>query len=570
MIDNTPFWYIFIKTCVFFLNYITPVSIIYTAITTLFVGLKSINHPILIGIESLAIAETIFYLFIFLPTRAYFQREAIHPDTLSRPERKALFEKCNAQITDPRGYLSKWFLGADPDDIKRENLADFILWAFFNRHGPAGQDEEEVEEYIQLHERTFGHVFPPGRGDVTCLKLTLDEVDMLHRSLVWYFCVGFVDFLTYVNLSLQGFRQFHAPVKELVRLFPPRPYALTSGHTSPVKTSYWHRPHTSKMHLPILFIHGIGIGLYPYTNFLREINKGLPKDESIGVLAIELMPISFRLSPAPLRSSELSKEIARILEYHGYERVVLAVHSYGSVVGTHLLHDSVMKDKIADILLIDPVSILLHLPDVAYNFVKRKPKTAAEWQLWYFASMDLGVARALGRHFFWSECIVWKEDFELDRRRITVSLAGRDLIVDTEAVGRYINSADGDTPARRREKARESGSSQESSDLEDGHVDPAPDDERAALTSEGWKHKHWRGEGLEVLWFDHLDHAQVFDKAVTRERLVNVLRTYCTIDGATAGQNGRAMNGNGQKILNGNGRMNGNEKINGNGHLKSA
>lgn len=381
---------------------------------------------------------------------------------------------------------------------------------------------------------------------------------MLHRSLVWYFCVGFVDVLTYVNLSIQGFRQFHPRPGTLVKLFPPRPYALTSGHTSPAKTSYWHRPHKSKTHLPILFIHGIGIGLYPYTNLLREINKGLPRDEEIGVIALEIMPVSFRLSPAPLSASELSKEISKILEYHGYDRVVLAVHSYGSVIGTHLLHDRVMNSKIADILLIDPVSVLLHLPDVAYNFVRRKPRTAAEWQLWYFASMDLGVARALGRYFFWSENIVWKEDLGLDNRRVTVSLAGRDLIVDTEAVGRYLVSEEGDTPAGGRVKMWEREAiSQESSDLDDEHEDLAPDDDRAKLVEENWKHRHWRGEGLEVLWFDHLDHAQVFDKEVTRERLINVLRTYCRV-----GEKGGFDGGDETRVMNVNGRTN--------GHLKSS
>lgn len=566
MINNTPFWYAFIKACVWFLHYITPVSIIYTLIATLYNGLQNIHHPILIGITSLAIAETLFYVAVFLPYRSYFQRDTIHPETLSRAQRKALFEKCNAHITNPSTYLSKWFLGADLADIKRDNVADFILWAFFNRHGPAGDDAEEVEEYIQLHERTFGHTFPPGRGNVGCLRLTLEKVDMLHRSLVWYFCVGFVDFLTYVNLSIQRFRQFHPRPETLVKLFPPRPYALTSGHTSPVKTSYWHRPHKSKTHLPILFIHGIGVGLYPYTNFLREINKGLPSYEEIGVIALEIMPVSFRLSPAPLSASELSKEISKILEYHGYDRVVLAVHSYGSVIGTHLLHDRVMNSKIADILLIDPVSVLLHLPDVAYNFVRRKPRTAAEWQLWYFASMDLGVARALGRYFFWSENIVWKEDLDLDNRRVTVSLAGRDLIVDTEAVGRYLVSEDGDTPARRRVKMWEREAiSQDSSDLDDEHEDLDSDDDRAKLVEENWKHRHWRGEGLEVLWFDHLDHAQVFDKEVTRERLVNVLRTYCRIEeigGFDGGDETRVMNGNGNEHRRVNGRTN--------GHLKSS
>ncbi|KAK0958704.1 hypothetical protein LTR54_018501, partial [Friedmanniomyces endolithicus] len=50
--------------------------------------------------------------------------------------------------------------------------------------------------------------------------------------------------------------------------------------------------------------------------------------------------------------------------------------------------------------------------------------------------MDPGVAHSLARTFFWSECILWKE--ELEGRRVTVSLAERDLIVNTDAVKRYL------------------------------------------------------------------------------------------------------------------------------------
>jgi len=43
---------------------------------------------------------------------------------------------------------------------------------------------------------------------------------------------------------------------------------------------------------------------------------------------------------------------------------------YGSVVTTHLLHTPAVANKIGPVILIDPVTFLLHLPDVAYNFVR--------------------------------------------------------------------------------------------------------------------------------------------------------------------------------------------------------
>lgn len=93
------------------------------------------------------------------------------------------------------------------------------------------------------------------------------------------------------------------------------------------------------------------------------------------------------------------------------------------------------------------------------------------------------------RRFFWSENILWRHD--IAGRRVTVSLASRDLIVDTDAVGRYL--------------------------AQEGDSKP---------TTEEWKYREWKGQGLDILWFDDLDHAQVFDSRPDRENLIQVIRQY--------------------------------------------
>lgn len=65
-------------------------------------------------------------------------------------------------------------------------MKEFIQWAFFNRGGDAGDDEEELEEYVAAYETLVGRKFEPGRGKAESLRLTLDPIDMLHRSLAWY------------------------------------------------------------------------------------------------------------------------------------------------------------------------------------------------------------------------------------------------------------------------------------------------------------------------------------------------------------------------------------------------
>lgn len=229
--------------------------------------------------------------------------------------------------------------------------------------------------------------------------------------------------------------QFHGlSYSQFFDVFPLRPLGLLSKQKTPAKTlTYWHRPHTSTTRLPVLFIHGIGIGLYPYVKFLSQINEPHKERDGIGdigIIAIEIMPISFRITSAALEKEQMCLEIHQILRHHGWHKCILISHSYGyvfsesiflhlgfmmsfeirventtpeislignadlqsqssSVISSHLLHYSETSKstllgnvRFGPIVLIDPVSILLHLPDVAYNFTVRRPIRANEHQLY--------------------------------------------------------------------------------------------------------------------------------------------------------------------------------------------
>jgi pimeloyl-ACP methyl ester carboxylesterase len=326
---------------------------------------------------------------------------------------------------------------------------------------------------------------------------------------------------------------------------------------------YWYRPHRSPTKLPILFIHGIGIGLLPYVPLFREL---VAQDPDVGILAIEILPISMRITAPPLDRDAMCAAITRILNAHGLHRVVLAGHSYGTAVSAHLLrrqwdsvdpllnplttrttqpaHESTNEyhvighdhsnagnsNLIAATLLIDPIPFLIHYPAVAYNFVYRQPRHANEWQLWYFASREPDTARALSRHFFWFECILFREDVlgatsggghrstststsaavEQGKKRpmpVTVSLAGRDQIVDARAVRAYLT----------------------------GSKDPENEDEEQAIPGGGKGRagvppSRWEQDGLEVLYFSEMDHATVFDTPRDRAPLLDALRRFVRLD----------------------------------------
>ena len=515
MLNDTRTQLVFIRVVVLILHFIGPACTTYTAALARR-ALASRQWPSATVLNVWCIAETAFYFF-FLWYRRHLQKEAIHPPLRTKEERKLLFEKVRSEIHDPERFLSGWFRGAKIEDIGREDLKEFLSWAFWEgRSGDA--DEQELEELVSKVEKMMRRTFPPGRGTAKSLRLTLDPIDMECRSLLWYTIIMLVDTISHVRLLAYGIK-YHSSFKSNFAVFPPRPLAAaTSSAKSPAQDlAYWVRPHTSKTRRPIVYLHGIGVGLHPNVEFLHELDLALnsstdPKDR-VGILSLEILQISSRLTHSILTRAEFLEQFAAILDAHGWDKIVLLSHSYGSVLSTHILTDPALSARVSSVLLVDPVTILLHMPDVAYNFTVREPKMANEWQLWYFASKDPGVAHTLGRHFHWSQNLLWRSRImELVDRgmKVTASLARRDLIVDTESVGAYLMEGTLSDPVLVKNDQGE-----EKMEL------------RMEKDDEHWKKRQWSGKkGLEVLWWDDLDHAQIFDTKERREKLVKVLVEY--------------------------------------------
>lgn len=100
------------------------------------------------------------------------------------------------------------------------------------------------------------------------------------------------------------------------------------------------------------------------------------------------------------------------------------------------------------------------------------------------------MSHTLSRRFFWADNALWKEDIK--GHRVGIALAGKDIVVDTKAIGAYLMGSEdwvGDRIA--------------GSDI------------------------IWKGDGLEVMWFEDLDHGQIFKTKSTRRHLVQIVKDFC-------------------------------------------
>jgi pimeloyl-ACP methyl ester carboxylesterase len=294
-------------------------------------------------------------------------------------------------------------------------------------------------------------------------------------------------------LLIKGFKFYRQPRRTFFRTFPFRPMTLLSmSQSSCPELSYFCRPHRSTTKRPIVFIHGVGVGLLPYLLWLNSI----PSD--VGVLAIEILAVSSRICDPMPSSKELVAGINSIIDQQKIKDFVLVGNSFGTLLVSPMLQCSNLASCIDSVVLIDPVSLLLHLPNVAYNFSARKPEYGNEWQIWFVAT-DPRIAHTLARRLVpWHDFILWKE--QLYGRRTTVVLGGIDNVTNPDAVASYIYYGD---------------------------VNYTRED------VDTWSEttKEWTGRReLELMYLPGYDHGQAFLSPKGMVSIQNVIDTYCQLE----------------------------------------
>ncbi|KAK3078471.1 hypothetical protein LTS18_007430, partial [Coniosporium uncinatum] len=291
MIGTSTGEYVFIRACVTFLHYIAPFSVFYS-LSLLASQLLHQDIPRFpFFIEIWLAVEAVFFIFVFHPHKVYLQRAAVHPAPPPRTERKKLFELCKRNVSDPEAYIRGWFKGAPLEDVGRDGVKLFLAWGFLNKGTVDAENEEELQEYLREMEEIIGPDFRFGNGKAQPLRLTFDPIDLLHRSLWWYLCVFVVDSITSSGLLWRELRYYGLSFPQSLAIVPWRAIdLLPSKRVSPARhLTYWYRPHTSKTRHPVLFIHGIGIGLWPYSDFFAELTAAfnvLPDEDGgqVGIL----------------------------------------------------------------------------------------------------------------------------------------------------------------------------------------------------------------------------------------------------------------------------------------------
>jgi pimeloyl-ACP methyl ester carboxylesterase len=362
----------------------------------------------------------------------------------------------------------------DDDNIVlyRQDMDEFFAWAFFGRfHDTLQRDElDELERiYNELDER-HDLTFPPREEEDEEQKqqdeiksinndnkntkqttepeshickarcMSLEPMRAVYRPLFVYLLVLCIKIGAGVILRMFGFQRMVSE-SGLVAWFRPARSSISSNHDNSSSSSP-----SSASPLPLLFFHGIapgGISLY-----LPLLLFGFATEADRPVFFFENRSISCAIDFQPLTEEQTVDGVIECLDRCGIQNtdVTLMGHSFGSCTITWLVAAALAStsssssrrrftNSIKQIVLIDPVAILLSEPDVMVNFLYSQEVD----KIRAVASSELFTEMYLRRHFAWYNSELYLEDVsKLDGCRMVVALSGKDEIINATKVKQEI------------------------------------------------------------------------------------------------------------------------------------
>jgi hypothetical protein len=328
-----------------------------------------------------------------------------------------------------RERLRVWFHYAELNDIYEDNLREWLSWAFASRTIAEVKEKDEINHWIEdalvmLQDRLNWKNVKPGYNPlVKSVRLTLDPFSVRSRPLAYYIvCNGLTGLIT---TWLRLFHGFH--------------YQRHGRCTFLVKSRVTDATSSEKERLPILFMHGLGIGLGQYVFLLRRLVT-----HKSGVVILVQPHISASITDPnflqPPSVKEQALATASMLHKVNMPRVTTLSHSNGTMVLAELIRSN--PEMCANNILVDPVSFRLWEGKVCYSFVYRRWTSFIEVLLGYFIATEVGTARTISRNFQWSDMCLWVEDFpEISPERLHLFFGRHDLLIDVDSCVEYLQES---------------------------------------------------------------------------------------------------------------------------------
>ncbi|KAG2439527.1 hypothetical protein HXX76_004880 [Chlamydomonas incerta] len=365
--------------------------------------------------------------------------------------------------------LSKWYWGVPADRLTKRDVTDLLCYGFWYR----SQEQMEADGLgpvadglVDELQAAWGVSFPdadpgaqPGAARPPMMSHLWQPVRAFWRPLGFYAGVELLVGLKHVMLLAAGFRPYRVGgLRYYTYGLPPLPPAEAAPEAAAARVAAARREREQEgrpaapaapaaaapaaapprrggrreaagagaaeaAEAPLLFLHGVGLGLLPYLNFLLQLCcLGRP------AVAVEVRHLSMRACWEVPEEDEIVDWVAAALDAHGLASVHVVAHSYGTFMASRLVQRR--RRAVASLTLLDPVCFIMYNGKLIYNFVYRSPMAGASFLTWFIAR-DLAHSVSVSRRFYWSLLNLWPDQLP---QHTLVAMGARDELVPVPEV----------------------------------------------------------------------------------------------------------------------------------------
>eukprot|EP00928_Gymnodinium_smaydae_P029417 TRINITY_DN22163_c1_g1_i1.p1 TRINITY_DN22163_c1_g1~~TRINITY_DN22163_c1_g1_i1.p1 ORF type:complete len:716 (+),score=162.82 TRINITY_DN22163_c1_g1_i1:57-2150(+) len=347
------------------------------------------------------------------------------------PERRSSGDAFPADVLQRLKYIEicGWFTGSGCGDmeaprewLRRGNVEDWVAYYWFRGLDCTDLEPRERVELQKLTDLALSHMgledLHVGRTpNVEPVRLQSDPLIYLHRPLALYLgnAVG-VPLLTKIVMLRLGF------VRENIG-------GLCYWHRRPRNGVKPEKDLAGPGKVPVVLIHGLGVGLLPYFTFILKLSQ----NHSDNLYVPELPFLASRPYETVPSAREVVAQLQDMLTVNGHTAAHFVGHSFGCIVLGWMLKRS--PSSVLYVTLLEPALFLIMKSDILTKVLYGSPGTCLELLYRYFVFRELFTVNLLCRNFFWEQNTMWPEELRVPA---VIQLAGDDALVHSRSVRRLM------------------------------------------------------------------------------------------------------------------------------------
>ncbi|VVU94962.1 hypothetical protein CPAV1605_687 [seawater metagenome] len=367
------------------------------------------------------IIEFINYLYFLRIKKIILNKEYYYGDRFDLSIRRDFLESKN-QIKYIGEYIEfRKTENTNLSYIAINPLIKFFLSLYFNKTKKQARLKHMNIIYTDIQKfRNKYNISLTFNDDKKFKRFGQSDIQCCYKPLIISFIMTIIKLYSEIKLKMNGFTKYYSKQTNIC---------------------YWsnkYQKNTSN-NIPLFFLHGLGIGIIPYLDFIIDMAKDrlvicpvLPN-----ISNVYFHPLKFNLKRNDFFPSFdiIYQEINQIIELHKFNKFDIVSHSFGTFIQSSLILESSFRSRLRKKIFIDPVCFHSNLTKVLKSVDQKKMDRGSNILgeiTHYFVYLDVYVKYATKRNLFSME-FLWGNYRYLDENTLII-LSGNDSITASDEI----------------------------------------------------------------------------------------------------------------------------------------